>query len=359
MTQPAKKGWDAYLMASVFEKEATYAAGKTHTSGTSCSFKGFDFDPGHADVVTNDKDEINGKEHGYDQEITAYGNNPALKFARVRPNDLAAFAALVMGAVTPNQDGALTAYRHRIVPVTDGAGLPSISLVHKIGGIQTEYKGAVGNTLRLSGSAGGFLSMDVGMIASGNRATNAATFAAAISESWMKIDQCKFWLETGADITIGATPVQGSEDISSTTPDNLSIRAKSFELGWDNKAEGQPGFGGGGYLQDVIYGRRAATFKASIQFADAVEIAYFTSQAVCAVELDFKAAGLIAVGGAMYYGAHIVIPRMKIKAFPQPKGGVNDALSQDFDFEVFENGTNPAVIMDVYTAQDAYLAAPA
>ncbi len=61
----------------------------------------------------------------------------------------------------------------------------------------------------------------------------------------------------------------------------------------------------------------------------------------------------------MYYGASIVIPRAKIKAYPQPKGGVNDTLTQDFDFEVFENGTNPAVILDIYTAQAAYLAAPA
>ncbi|MFH2073971.1 MAG: hypothetical protein ABIJ57_01300 [Pseudomonadota bacterium] len=443
MTQ-ALKGWDAYLMASMFQKEASFAAGKTHTNSTSCSFKGFDFDPGHADVVTNDKDEVNGKEHGYDQEITAYLNNPSLKFARVRPNDLAAFAALILGSPTASQDAALTAYRHRIVPITDGSALPSISIVHKIGGIQTEYKGAKGNTLKLAGEAGGFLSMDVGMIASGNRASNAAAFAAAITESWMKIDQLKFFLETGANIAIGTgcafdgtpttltfvdgaggadtltdsasgfvadgfkpgmtvvianattpanngsyalvsvaagtltfatgswsvgeigsatltvvgTPTQATEDISSATPDDFSIRGKSFEFGWDNKAEGQPGFGGATYLQDVIYGRRSATFRATIQFASDAEIAYFTAQDVCAIELDFKAAGLIAVGGSMYYGAQIVIPRAKIKAYPQPKGGVGDSLSQDFDFEIFEDGTNPAVIFDVFCAQAAYLAAP-
>ena len=359
MTQPAGKGWNQFLMASVFEKEATFAAGKTHTNSTSCSFKGFEFDPGYADTVTSDKDEITGKEHGYDQEITAYGNNPTLKFARVRPNDLAAFASLVLGSTTPDQDAALTAYGHRIIPVTDGTALPSISLVHKIGGIQTEYKGVKGSTLKLSGEAGGFLNMEVGMIASGQRATNAAAIAAAITESWLKISQMKVWLESGANITIAAAATQGTEDISSATPDNLSVRFKSFEFGWDNKAEGQPGAGGAGYLQDVIYGRRGATCKTTIQFADATEIAYFTGQEVCALEFDITAAGLIAVGGAMYYGAHIVIPRCKMKAYPQPKGGVNDPLTQDFDFEVFENGTNPAAILDVYTAQAAYLVAPA
>jgi hypothetical protein len=358
MTQPAKKGWDQYLMASVFKKEATYAAGVTHTSVTSCSFKGFDFDPGYADTITSDKDEITGKEHGYDQEITAYGNNPTLKFARVRPNDFAAFAALVMGSTTPSQDASLTAYRHKNIPIADGSDLSSISIVHKIGAIQTEYKGVKGNTLKLSGEAGGFLSMDVGMMASGQRATNAASFAATITESWMKVDQLKFFLESGANISIGATPTQGSEDISSATPDDFSIRGKSFEFGWDNKMVGQPGFGGAGYLQDAVYERRGASFKSTIQFASAAEIAYFTAQDACAIELDFKAAALIAVGGAFYYGASIIIPRAKIKTYPQPKGGVNDSLTQDFDFEVFEDGTNPPVIIYNYTAQAAYLAAP-
>lgn len=357
MTQ-GKKGWDVSLMASVFQKEAAYAGGKTHTNSTSCSFKGFEFDPGYADTVTNDKDEVNGKEHGYDQEITAYANNPTIKFAKVRPNDLAAFASLVLGSATPTQDGAFTAYRHDIIPVTDGTALPSIAIVHKIGAIQTEYKGIKGNTLKLSGEAGGLLSMEVGMMGSGQRASNAASFAAAITESWMKLDMCKFWLETAANITIAATATQGTEDISSATPDDFSVRAKSFEFSWDNKMVGQPGFGGAGYLQDAVYGRRAATFKATIEFASAAEIAYFTAQDACAVELDFKAAGLIAAGGAMYYGAGLRIPRAKIKAQPQPKGGVNDTLTQDFDFEVFENGTNPAVMMAVYTAQAAYLAAP-
>ena len=358
MTQ-SLKGWDHALMAGVFEKEATFAAGKTHTNSTSCSFKGFEFDPGFADTVTSDKDEITGKEHGYDQEITAYGNTPTLSFPRVRPNDLAAFASLVLGATTPAQDGALVAYRHRILPVADGVALPSISIVDKIGGIQTEYKGVKGNSMKLSGEAGGFLAAEFGLIASGTRATNAAAIAAAITESWMKIDMLKFWLETGTNISIGATPTQGSEDISSATPDDLSIRGKSFEFMWDNKAEGQPGFGGAGVFQDVIYGRRAATFKATINFASAAEIAYFTAQDVCAIELDFKAAGLIAVGGAMYYGAHLVIPRAKIKAYPRPQGGVNDALTQEFDFDIYDDGTNSAVIMDVYTAKAAYLAAPA
>jgi hypothetical protein len=446
MTQ-GKKGWAAYLMASVFEKEAdaAYASGKTHTSSTSCSFHGFDFDPGYADTITSDKDEVTGKEHGYNQEITAYGNNPTLKFPRVRPNDLAAFAALVMGSVTSYQDAALTAYRHRIIPVADGTGLPSIAVVHKIGAIQTEYKGVKGNTLKLSGEAGGFLAMDLAMIASGSRATNAAAIPAAITESWMKIDQLKVWLETAANIAIGSgavfdgdpthltfvdggggadtitdsdsgfvvdgfkpgmtvviagattagndgsrivtnvaagtltfatnsfptgeagkagmtvvgTPTQGTEDISSATPDPLSARFKSFEFGWDNKAEGQPGAGGAGYFQDVVYGRRVATLKVTLQFADAAEIAYFTAQDVCALEFDFKAAGLIATLGSMYYGAQLVIPRAKIKAYPQPKGGVNDVLTQEFDFEIFNDGTNPPVIMDVYTAQAAYLAAPA
>ena len=358
MTQSIK-GWDQYLMASVFEKEAAFAGGKTHTNSTSCSFRGFEFDPGYADTVTTDKDEVTGKEHGYDQEITAQGNNPTLKFARVRPNDLAAWASLVLGSTTPAKDGVLTAYRHRIVPVTDGTALPSVSVVHKIGGVQTEFKGVKGNTMKISGEAGGFLAAEFGLMASGQRAINAANIAAAITESWLKMSDALFFLETGADITIAASPTQGAENISSATPDNLSVRAKTFELSWDNKMEGQPGFGGAGYLQDLIYGRRAGTFRSSIQFASAAEIAYFTGQSTCALEVNLKSTVIIASTGAMYYGMGIIIPRAKIKAFPNQKGGVNDSLTQDFEFDIYDDGTNSPLIMDVFSAQAAYLAAPA
>jgi hypothetical protein len=440
-----KRAWSAQLMASVFEKEATYNAGKTHTSSTSCSFNGFEFDPGYDDKMVSDIDEINGREFGYDQQIMQYGNNPKLGFNRVRPNDFAAFAALVLGSTTPYQDAALAAYRHHIVPITGDAALPSISMVHSIGGVQTEYKGVIGNSLKLSGSEGGFLKMDVGLIASGLRATNAAAFAAWITESWLKVGDMKLWIESGADISISSgvaysgnplteldfvdggagvdtltddgshfvsdgfkpgmsvkitgattsgndvtailttvaagvltfpsgtfagaeagkagmtvvgTPTQGTEDISSGTPDNLSIRGKSFEFGWDNKAKPQYGFGGGDYLQDVLYNRRSASLKMSLLAEAAVEIGYYDANTVLACEIDIKAAGLIAAGGSMYYGAQIVIPRMKISKYPVMKGGVNDLLSQDIEFEIFNDGVNPSVIIEGFCAQAAYLAAP-
>jgi hypothetical protein len=440
-----KRGWDQSLMASLFEKEGTYGAGKTHTANTSCSFYGFDFDPSYADKVVTDKDEITGLESGHDQEILVYGNNPTMKFARVRPNDFAGFASLVLGSSTPYRDAALAAYRHHIVPIGSTLALPSIAIVHKMAALQQEFRGVKGDSLKLYGSAGGFLQMDVGMIASGQRATNAAAFAAVITESWMKIDQLKVWLETGANISISSgasfdgnplttlafvdggvgadtltdsangfvadgfkpgmsvkitgattsgndvtailtnvaagtltfatgtwaaaeagkagmtvvgTPTQGTEDISSATPDNLSIRGLSFEWTWNNNQFPQYGFGGAGYLQDILYKRRGSTLKIELQFEDETEAAYFNTQAVCAVELDFKAAGLIAAGGSMYYGAQVVIPRCKIKTYPYPKGGVDDLLSQTLEFEVFEESPNPQVVIEAYTAQAAYLATP-
>jgi hypothetical protein len=429
-------------MASLFEKEATYGAGKTHTSSTSCSFYGFDFDPVYADKIVTDKDEITGLESGHDQQILTFGNNPTMKFTRVRPNDFAGFASLVLGSSTPYKDGAVVAYRHHIVPIASTLALPSIAIVHKMAALQQEFRGVKGDSLKLYGQAGGFLQMDVGMISSGQRETNAASFAPVISESWMKVDQLKVWLETGANISISSgvsyggnptalafvdgggsadtmtdaasrlvtdgfkpgmsvkitgatttgndvtailtnvaagtltfptgtfaaaeggkagmtvvgTPTQGTEDISSATPDNLSIRGLSFEWAWDNNQYPQYGFGGAGYLQDILYKRRTSTLKIELQFEDQTEAAYFNTQEVCAVELDFKAAGLIAVGGSMYYGAQVVIPRCKIKQYPYPKGGVNDLLSQTLEFEVFEESPNPQVIIEAYTAIPAYLA---
>ncbi|MDD5774363.1 MAG: phage tail tube protein [Candidatus Omnitrophica bacterium] len=353
-----KKGWDQNLMASVFKKEATYNAGVTITATEGCSFLAYEFESGIDDVVTNDKSEVTGKEHGYTQEITQYKCSPIIKFPKVTPNALAAFAGLVLGSVTSTKDGAVTAYKHKIVRVADGTALPSIAIVHKIGGIQTQYKGLKGNTLKLFGEEGGGVSMECGLMGSGTRATDAQSFAAAISESWIKNANGTVWLETGANISIDATLTQAAENISSATPDDIKARVKSFEFNWDNALEAQFGFGGTDLvLLDAHYGRRKADLKVTARFYDSTEIGYFTSQAVCAFEMDWKGS-IIASGGTMYFGAQLIIPRCFLKKNPQPKGGVDDTLTQEFEFDIYDDGTNAPAILEVYNAQAAYMVAP-
>jgi len=351
-----KKGWNQSLMISSLTKEASYDAGIVHGALTSQGLTGYEFTPDWAYKVVHDKDEVTGKEHGYTQEIVSYGHKFNLKFPKCKPNDLAIFSALCLGTYAATQDPGKTAYRHKCTPVAEGSELPSVALVHLIGGIQTEYTGVKGNTLKLSGEEGGLLSLECELIGSGTSATNADSFIAAVSESWLKMDTCTVWLESGANIQIAATATQGTEDISSATPDAIKARMKNFEFTWNNNLQEEPGFGGAGVLQGLSYGRRGASLKMTMRFDSTTEIAYFTAQDAMAVEFDFKGASLIASGGTMYFGGQLVIPRCKVKAYPKPEGGANDTLTQTLDFEVFEDGTNSAVILTAYTATAAYLA---
>lgn len=353
----ANKGWNQSLMMSLFWAEAEYDAGVTISTGTACSMTGFEFEPSWDDTVDNDKGEVTGKEHGYDQEITAYGFSGTYKEAKAKPNSLAGLAALVMGSVSSTQDAELTAYKHVIVPVTIGTDLPSIHLEHLKGGLQYKYTGVKGNSLKLSGEAGGFVSLEAALLGSGTRATSSESFVASITESWMKLHQMKVWMESGANISItaAASRVQGAENISSDTPDDLGPRFKSFEWSWENNLSGQPGAGGAGVFQDIDYGRRSTSMKIGLIQNAGAELAYYTGQSVIALELNLVGA-LIADGGSMYYGADLIIPRCKIKAPPLPTGGVDDDLTQDLEFEIFDDGTNHAAELIVYNAQAEYLA---
>ena len=59
----------------------------------------------------------------------------------------------------------------------------------------------------------------------------------------------------------------------------------------------------------------------------------------------------------MYYGVTLIVPRFKIVKAPLPKGGVGDTLTQEFECNVLDDGTNSAAMIAVYNAQAAYLAA--
>lgn len=348
-------------MMSAFLKEATYNAGVTMNSSNACAMKGFDLSVDWPDKIENDKGQVTGYEHGSTQEILMQAVRMTYKEAMAKPNTLALLANLVLGSRTSTQDGALAAYRHRIVPVAHGTALPSMQVEDKFAGIQYAYKGIKGNRLRLTGKTGGYLSLEAELIGSGTREASAASFAASISESWLKMGDCKVFLETGADISIVTSPAwsQGAENISSGTPDALSPRMESFEWTWDNNLKGQAGFGGGLVLQDIDYERRAASLKFSLTFASAAELAYYTAQNPCAMEFNFKGAQIVTASPAstLYYGAILVVPQFRLKAAPLPKAGPNDTITQDFEAEIFEDGTNAASIIEVFNAQAAYLAA--
>lgn len=351
-----KKGWADQLMLSLFLKEAAFDAGVTMSNANACSMVGFEAETAWEDVVENNKGEKTGTEHGTDQELIEQRVKIAYKEPKAHPNSLIGLAALTLGAITSTQDGAFTAYSHKITPVAAGTALPSIQAEEKAGGVQYAYKGVKGSTLKIAGSEAGIVSVESGLMGSGTRAESGSVFAASITESWLLMRNCKVLMANGADISIDAALTQGAENISAGgSPADFGVRLKSFEWSWDNALEGQAGGGGGGVYQDIDYGRRKSDLKFSLLFQDNTEMNHYLNQDALAIEFDLKGA-LIAAGGSMYYGFQLIIPRFKLKAAPLAKAGANDTVTCDFECDVQDDGTNPAVIIEAYNAKAAYLA---
>jgi len=344
-------------MIGFYEKESSYGGGVTLDSGSACSMVGYEFEPDWAPEVVNNKGSISGVEFGNDQEIDNFNFSATYKELRARPNSIAGFAALALGAVASTQDGAYSGYSHKCTRVANGTALHSTELEYKKGGLQWACKGIKCQTLKLSGQRAGTINLDAAIMGNGSHATAANTFAAEVSEGPVKLAGGIIRLETGANISIDSTLTQGAENISSATADILESRLENWELTWNNNLTPEGLHTAAGLLSALDYGRRSADFKMQLLFNDDTELGYFTSQAVCAIELDFASTTLIDVSGSLYYGAQIIIPRAKIKTVPLPKGGVNDKLLIDLEFDIQDDGTNSPVIIEAYNAKTAYLAA--
>ena len=351
-----KHGWEEQIALSGFKKEATYDAGVAMTAAEAFSLDGFDATVEWPDTIETDKGEVTGKEHGNDQEKIESMVNITINETHAKPNTLAACASLVMGSTVPTQDAALQAFKHLITPIAVGSALPSISVQHKKGGVQHKYDGVKGDSISITGEAGGAIQLSCEMQGSGTRTVDATGFAASISESWMLLNKCRVFMENGTNISISPDPPsQSGEDISSGTPIALAPRIKSFTWKFMNNLERQHGFGNSGLATDIDKGKRAVELTFDLLFNDIVEINHFLNQDPMAVEFQL-AGGVIDSGGAFFFGFELKIPRFKLKSAPLPQGGVDDALTMTMDCEVFDDGTNAVSILDVYTGQAAYVA---
>ena len=351
-----KKGWDQSLMISSLTKEASYNAAVTVNASNFQGVKGFtDYAPDWADDVQNDKDTVSGTEHGTDLEIISQGYKVTLSQPRAKPNFVAAMVGAAMGSMTPAPDGGLTAYRHKIVPVTVGTALPSFNIIAKKGALQYLHKGCKVNSVTLAGEEGKPLSIEAEIIGSGYRAVNADSFVAEPSESWILMKNGSVWLEDGANISIGANNTQSAEDISSASPTDIKARITKFSWKWNNNLEGQGGFGGAGVFQDLDYGRRSAELTFTLRYNDESEIAFYEAATALALEIDIAGA-VIAGGGTFKFGAALRVPRFKLVKVPFPQGGVGDTLTAEYTADIQDDGTNPASIVEVYNAIAAYYA---
>lgn len=359
-----KKGWEQALMFSLFRQESAASAAKygeavTMNDANACSMKSFEFNPEWADEPVTDRDEVSGTEHGTVQEIVEQRVNMTYNEPKAKPNSVIGLIALVLGDITSS--GSAPGYKHRIIPVQHGVALPSIQVEHKNGGIQYKYNGVKGNSITLSGEAGGLVNLEANLMGSGARATSATTFAAAITESWIKLNQMKIWMESGVNIQVKpATLGQGTQNISSTTPSALDIRFKSFSFTYNNNLEPQPGAGGAGYLLDADFGRRNIELTFQLLFGSQTDLDLYINQTPVAIELDFKGAETSAASG-IYYGFKLIFPNFKLAVPPLPQGGPGDILICDFTATVLswkdtdDSNKDKPVIFEGYNKIAEYL----
>jgi len=313
------------------------------------------------DQIETDRNTVHGSQHATTSEIIYQDARFTYNEPRVRPTHLGGLAALALGNLSASvQDAALAAYRHKILPVAATVDLPSIAMQEKAGQEQYKYTGIKGESIRLFRN-GAYWAVEVGLQGSGTRATAADAFPTKLTtESPLRWLDTHCWLETGADISIDATPVQGAENISSGTPDAIKSRLLDATFRWDNALDAPDGYapGGGTVRTRLDHGPErmgTLTLQLHVDAATlAAERAYYTGQVNTAVEIECKGATLIAVGGAMFPGFDLIIPRIRLK--PIARGVVNGSNVITFEGELFDDGVNDVAILYVYNSQATYLA---
>jgi hypothetical protein len=350
------------LMLSLLDKEATYDAGPALWTGAG-AVQVKEFGEAYAewpDLIRTDRDTVHGSQYATESEIIRQDVRIPYSEPRVRPTHLIGLAALTGGVLgTPLQDGALTAWRQKITPVAAAVALPSIAAQEKAHGIQYKYTGIKSNSLRLYKN-GDFWAVDGELIGSGTRAAAADAFPAFLAEMPLRFDDTLCWLETGTDITIAAAPTQGSEDISGATPDDLRSRLRDAEFLWGNDLQLEDGYvpGGGNVRTRLDHGpARAGHMRVAVDVASAsydAELAYYTGQVNCALELECKSGTLIAATGAMYYGFDLIVPRFRL--MPIKRSVVDGHAVMTLEGDLFDDGVNDPWILWGYCVQAAFLA---
>ena len=350
------------LMMSLGDKEAAYDAGPAAWT-LGAAFQLFEFGEAFVaweDVIDTDRETVHGSQFASRSEIIRQDARFAYSEPRIRPSHLGGFAALALGDLSASvEDGALVAYRHKIIPVAATVQVPSIGVQEKASGEQYKYTGVKADTFRLYRN-GNYWAVDLGLIGSGTRATAADAFPAKLTEVPLRWQDTYCWLETGTDISIDAAPTQGLENISSGTPDALKARLVDAEFRWANDHQGDDGYapGGSAARSRLDHGpARGGSIKLELIVDEATlaaERAYYTGQATACVELEVKGGTVIAATGAMYPGFDLIIPSTRLQPIAR---GVRDGYNTiTFQGDLFDDGTNPVAILYVYNAQTTFLA---
>jgi hypothetical protein len=352
------------LMMSLGDKEATYDAGPAAWT-LGAAFQLYEFGEAFAvwdDRIVTDEATVHGSIYPTADSIVLQDVRLAYPEPRARYTPLAGLAALAGGVVSASQDAALTAYRHKITPVAADVELPSIGVVEKAAGLQYLYTGIKADTLRLKrgGPERAYWELEAGLIGSGTRAADSTAFPAKVSEDPIPWGKTFCWLETGTDINLAATPTQGTEDISSATPDNFTARLLDVTFEHRNDLQADDGYtaSSGVVRNRLVHGPgRGATVSITLIVDPATlaaELAYYTGRANCALEVEVDSGTIIAETGTMKWGFDLVIPRLRLN--PPARGVDRGVNTITLSGRCFDDGTNPLWQLYVYNAQAAFLA---
>jgi hypothetical protein len=352
------------LMMSLGDKEASYDAGPGLWTFPSV-YQLYEFGEAFVawdDGIVTDEDTVHGTIWPTKSEIIRQDARFTYAEPRVRPTHLAGLAALAGGNLAASvQDGILTAYRHKIIPVAQIVQAPSIGLQEKASGEQYKYTGIKCDSFRLrrGGPDRAYYELEAGLIGSGTRGTASDGFVDKVNEAPLTWGKAQCWLETGVNISIDAAPTQGLENISGATPDNLTSRLLDFEFEWANDLQGDDG-----YLANsakvrgrLDHGPRRGGRIRLVVIVDeatlATERGYYSNRDAVAIEIDVDSGVIIAETGAFKYGFDLIIPLLHLDPIAR---GVQDGFNViTFAGRCYDDGTNPLFQLYVYNAQATYL----
>jgi len=312
---------DRAVYVSCFLKESDYDTAETVEAASGSTL--VEFEGGSINYAHTRRDGVGeGNEFGSNGFVSRKDYTVSLTFPYLRPNDMAFLAAYSLGSSSATKDGAYAAYRHAATLVSTES-IPTFSMVVSEAGLQKVLTGCAINTCTISRN-GDYWQGTVEIIGT-RAATNADSFPAEIAEEPLLYGNTSVWYETGADTDIAATPVQGSENLSAGTPDNIKADIVSGPtITINNNLRNDRGYDASNSNDVMCKGQlhRGAKREVTVEWVQTFEAdGYLTDfegtanvQEHSAIEINCKetAQGVIATSGAMYYGFIFILPRANL-----------------------------------------------
>jgi hypothetical protein len=349
------------VMFTLYRREASYGTLVSAWDTAGCSMRDFEGDSAHeewADLVQDDAELAHGEEYPTTQEIVRQGLSWTYVEPRVKANTLAGLLGLALGSVFTLRDGSSGAYRHRLEPLPSGELVSMNGLTAHAGGLAYRYLGlkADGFTLKNDGA---YLHLEVPLIGSGSRATTNDSFAAVVSEPWLRWGDCHVYLKLATTPLVYPSPLlQGASNLGGGTYD-LSLRLRSLSLGHGHHLAQDSGYrAGSGAVRGQLEPTRRDT-QISLTFdvdtaREADELAYYLDQQTLAIELNCAHGALIDAGDSTWtYGCILILPCVKVRTLPRGQQDELDTLT--LEGVVHSDGVNFPLTAWVYNGVSDYL----